>query len=189
MILEEPDFATERQLEEAVASVAKRSLEQSGADGVVLRGFGLDLAVFLMRAGHSASRFFEVKAFSEHHGRCGFGNQRGEGNQIRLLYDLIRGEQRELSELKLFDPYIRWILGNRSKPVGSARYAFFTCKEAQAAAANGVRPGKQNNFRMATFDRGWITWPQLVQQLTEFVLVAGEETPPYRDMVKDSKTS
>lgn len=170
MILEEPDFATERVLEDAIAVVAQRSLEQAGVAGLVLRGFGLDLAVFSIKDKHSACRFFEVKAFSEHHGRCGFGNQRGEGNQIRLLFDFSRGEQRDASQLRVLDPCVRWILGDRSKLAGSARYAFFTCEQAQAAAANRVKPGKQNNFRMSAFNSSWITWSELVRRIENYVL-------------------
>ena len=55
------------------------------------------------------------------------------------------GVRRRKTGLALFDRCIRWILGDRSKPRGAARYAFFTCHQAQAAAAGGVRPGKQND--------------------------------------------
>jgi hypothetical protein len=123
VLLEEPDFKTERELEDAVGLAAQRVLERDGADALVLRGFGLDLAVFAKKDGVSIVRFFEVKSFAAEHGRCGFGNQKGEGNQIRLLFDLARGEVRTAATLKLFDASIRWIPGDRSKPLGSARFA------------------------------------------------------------------
>ena len=78
------------------------------------------------------------------------------------LEALSLGITREPEELSLFDPWIRWILGDRSKPVGTARYAFFT-------AAGGVRPGKQNNLRISALDKHWIGWPELVQNITKFV--------------------
>jgi hypothetical protein len=134
----EPDFQTESELESAIAS-AIRSASHDCIRGVVLRGFGLDIAVFTERAGGCRACFFEIKAFAEHHGRCGFGNQRGEGNQIRLLFDEVAQLPRDQSQLRVFDPTIRWVLGNRSRPVGSRRFLFFTCKEAQNAAMGGVR--------------------------------------------------
>jgi hypothetical protein len=164
MSIEEPNFGSERELEDAVGAVARHCLQRAGR-AVITRGYGLDLAVFST----TGCFFFEVKAFDLSHGRCGFGNQKGEGNQIRLLFDLDKVRPREPDELSLFDPCIRWILGDRSKPVGTARYAFFTCKEAQAAAAGGVRPGKQNNLRISALDKHWIGWPELVRNITKFV--------------------
>jgi hypothetical protein len=153
----EPDFATEKDLEDAIASAAKDLLGASGFQTVVLRGFGLDIAVFASRNGISHVAFLEIKAFAEHHGRCGFGDQRGKGNQIRLLFDEVLQTPRPSSALNLFDSSVRWVLGNRSKPVGSARFAFFTCAEAQAAAIGRVRPGKQNNLRLSAFKDYWLT--------------------------------
>ncbi len=154
-MVEEPDFNTEKELEDAIAAVARQSFEEA-TQVVVLRGFGLDIAVFTRRAEEQTLKLFEVKAFSEHHGRCGFGNQRGEGNQFRLLFDHDLGKPRSASDLRTFDQAIRWVLGNRSKPVGSARFLLCTCEQAQAAAAGGVvKPGKQNNFRLSAFNGLW----------------------------------
>lgn len=89
---------------------------------------------------------------------------------MRLLFDADQGQLRPLEELKLFDPSIRWILGDRSKPLGAARYAFLTCKEAQAAAAGGVRPGKQNNLRISSFEHSWLTWAKLTANISSFLL-------------------
>jgi hypothetical protein len=148
----EPAFSTEKELEQAIAVAATELLEAKGSSVVALQGFGLDVALFASLAGRSRTAFFEIKAFSQHHGRCGFGNQRGEGNQIRLLFDGRLQAPRNPDALKLFNPYIRWIMGNRSAPMGSQRFLFFTSEQAQAAAAGtGVRPGKQNNFRLSAF--------------------------------------
>lgn len=177
MTFEEPEFSKEKELEDAIAEVANRALKEAGVDGLVLRGFGLDLAVFLTKDRYPAVRLFEIKTYSEDKGRCGFGNQKGEGIQIQLLFDSDRGEPRGASQLKLFDASIRWVLGNRSKPVGSARFAFFTCEQAQAAAAKGVRPGKQNNFRISAFESSWITWPELIRSVTGFVVDSTDPAP------------
>jgi hypothetical protein len=171
MPLQEPQFRNERELEDAIRNVIDLCSQEDGEKRVVTRGFGLDLAVFA----NGGCRFFEVKAFFLHRGRCGFGNQKGEGNQIRLLFDFDRGREREPHELRLYDPSVRWVLGNGSLPLGSARYTFFTCSEAQAAAAAGVRPGKQNNLRISAFDGRWVTWSELVQKINGFVRSAGPE--------------
>src|SRR5690348_11146280 len=124
--LEEPAFESEKELENAIAS-ALESRSPPGMQIVVLRGFGLDLAVFAGTAAESRITLFEVKAFAQHHGRCGFGNGRGEGNQIRLLFDETAGAPREAPDIALFDPTIRWVVGNRSEPVGARRFLFFNC--------------------------------------------------------------
>jgi hypothetical protein len=168
-MMAEPDFQTEKELEHAVASAVQDMFLEAGVDAIVLRGFGLDLAVFTKMAGASSARFFEIKGFSEHHGRCGFGNQRGEGNQIRLLFDETKQVPRDQSQLGVFDLIMRWVLGNRSKPVGSPRFLLFTCMQAQNAAMNGVRPGKQNNLRLSDFHQQWMTWGQLLGGIKTFI--------------------
>lgn len=168
LTLPEPDFNTERQLEDAIAQVARAACHDDPL-ALVVRGFGLDLAVFSSKMERQDLHLFEVKVFEPTHGRCGFGNQKGEGNQIRLLFDLSRNMPRAASELAIFDSVIRWILADRSKPLGSARYAFFTCAQASVAAANGVRPGKQNNFRISSFNDVWMTWPELMQRIELFL--------------------
>ncbi|MCC8956194.1 hypothetical protein H8B02_23015 [Bradyrhizobium sp. Pear77] len=166
MSIEERDFASERELEDAVGRVASDCLRKAGKSAVIVRGYGLDLAVF----SQVGCFFFEVKAFDPGHGRCGFGNQKGEGNQIRLLFDSGLGRPRQSEELALFNRSIRWILGDRSKQHGAARYAFFTSQQAQAAAAGGVRPGKQNNLRISAFEHDWVTWAGLIDRVNNFLL-------------------
>jgi len=89
MRVPEPDFQSEKELETAIASAIQSGSNANGIRTIVLRGFGLDLAVVAEQAGTSRTCFFEVKAFAANHGRCGFGNGRGEGNQIQLLFDEI----------------------------------------------------------------------------------------------------
>lgn len=165
---DEPDFKNEKELENAIASALRIALDTDGLPFVVLQGFGLDLAVFRKRADLSRMCFFEVKAFSEHHNRCGFGNQRGEGNQIRLLFDEVAQLPRDPFQLGAFDSTVRWVVGNRSQSIGSRRYLIFTCAQAQDAAMGGVRAGKQNNLRLSEFKNCWITWQQLLEVVINF---------------------
>ncbi len=172
-MIAEPVFESEKELENAIA-IAIQSAPALGARAVVLRGFGLDLAVFTEGATASHTCFFEIKAFAEHHGRCGFGNGRGEGNQSRLLFDEATNAPRDQSQLSAFDRTVRWVLGDRSAPVGSPRFLFFTCKQAQGAVMGGVRPGKQNYLNLSRFkDDDWITWPALIDSIIAFVQGAG----------------
>lgn len=168
-MMEEPTFESEKQLEASIALAIQRRLPEDTCQ-LVLRGFGLDLAVFTRKFGSSRACFFEIKAFAEHHGRCGFGNGRGEGNQIRLLFNEQSQTPRDQSQIEMLGATVRWVLGNRSKPVGSPRYLFFTCTQAQQAAMNGVRPGKQNNLNLSRFKADWISWPELIEGITAFVV-------------------
>lgn len=165
----EPFFTKEKELENAIAIAAINLLEAKGFRVVTLQGFGLDIAIFAKCDGRQIAKFFEVKAFAAHHGRCGMGDGSGKGNQIRILFDDTLQAPRKADALELFNPCVRWILGNSSAPVGSKRYVLFTSEQAQAAAANGVKPGKQNNFRLSAFDNSWITWPDLLVQLGKFL--------------------
>src|SRR5271163_4881648 len=88
---------------------------------------------------------------------------RGESNPITL--DEPTQAPRDQSQVSVFDATVRWVLGNRSQPINSKRFLFFTCKQAQDAASNGVKPGKQNNLRPSTFDHLWITWLELTGPL------------------------
>jgi hypothetical protein len=165
-MIAEPNFESEKELENAIAI----AIQSASGRAVVLRGFGLDLAVFSEGIATSHARFLEIKAFSQDNGRCGFGNGRGEGNQVRLLFDEAANTPRDQSQLSVFDRTVRWVLGNRSAPIGSPRLLIFTCKQAQDAAVAGVRPGKQNNLNLSRFrDSDWITWPALIDSIVEFI--------------------
>jgi len=87
----------------------------------------------------------------QRHGGVGFGNQKGIGPQIDLLFDEAFSLPRSPDALKLLDRSVRWILADWLKPIDSPRYALFSCGEAQRAAMNGVAPGKQNNLRVRDF--------------------------------------
>jgi hypothetical protein len=165
----EPSYSSERELEVAIAEAAQQHLLDRGAQVLVIKRFGLDVAVFYSTAGVSAAHFLEIKSFAQHHGRCGFGNGKGEGNQIRLLFDEVVGQPRPAWQLKVIGSSVGWILGNQTLPHGSPRFVFFNSEEAQAAAANGVRVGKQNNFRLSSFASRWITWPVLMDRIATFL--------------------
>ena len=172
-MITEPHFESEKELENAIATAVQSAAGRTGR-AVVLRGFGLDLAVFSEGVVTSRACFLEIKAFSQDHGRCGIGNGRGEGNQIRLLFDEAANAPRDQSQLSVFDRTVRWVLGNRSAPIGSPRFLFFTCKQAQDVAMAGVRPGKQNNLNLSRFKDGdWIAWPALIDNIVEFINGAG----------------
>src|SRR5262249_37543236 len=129
----EPRFRTERELEDALGEHIRRAFS-----GVVGRGFGLDLAAFSETAeGNVRTSFFEIKVYSPASARCGIGNQRGEGNQIRLLLDDAGLAHRNGSQIALLDQSVRWVLGDCSQEVGSRRFLFFSCKQAQDAAMGG----------------------------------------------------
>jgi hypothetical protein len=169
----EPDFKNEKELEKAIASAIEIGLDTDGIRFVVLQSFGLDLAVFTEKASTPRVCFFEIKAPADHHGRCGFGGRRGEGNQIRLLFDEATQAPRTQSQIGVFDSTVRWVLGNRSQPIGARRFLFFTCKQARTAASGGVRPGKQNNLRLSVFEGLWITWHELIDRIRAFTHSAG----------------
>jgi hypothetical protein len=168
-MIPEPEFATEKGLEDAIASVATEVLEARRFRVVVLRGFGLDVAVFSSKEGISRVAFFEIKAYAAHHGRCGIGDGEGGGNQIKLMYDEALQAPRVQNVLDIFETSIRWILGDCSKPIGSPRFVFFTCNQAQAAVMNGVRTGKQNNLRLSAFNGCWLAWPELTERIGHFL--------------------
>ena len=159
----EPDFGAESELETAVVALAQEAVS---SDSVVMRGFGLDIAVFTAKPRGTVLRLIEVKAFSPHHGRCGFGHGKG-GNQVRLLWDDAVGMPRSASGLNVLDRSIRWVIGHRGRPIGEARYAFLNCTQVQQAASGGVRPGKYNNIRVG--DLTWLSWHELKLRVEEFL--------------------
>jgi hypothetical protein len=163
--MDEPDFQNERELESAVICVAQDCLRHEG-ELIVMRGFGLDIAVFASVHGRTALRLLEVKAFHPAHGRCGFGHGAG-GNQVRLLWDEESNAPRSPSGLRLLDQSVRWIIGNRGSAVNAARFAFLDCTAVQEAATGGVRLGKYNNIRLSQLS--WITWSELERSIRCFL--------------------
>ena len=151
-------------LEEIEAILGDNKAKRTLTEYFVLEGFGLDLAVFTEWAGGVRSvAFLELKAFvGSRPGGVGFGNQRGSGSQIDLL-------MLDVSQLHLADAVIQWILVDGTRPRGTARYAFFDNSRAKAAAMAGVKPGKQNNFRVSQLLQDAITWDRLSQEVERFL--------------------
>src|SRR5262249_15286505 len=95
----EPRFRTERELEDALGEHIRRVFS-----GVVVRCFGLDFGALSETAGGTfRTSFFKIKFYSPASARCGIGNQRGEGNQIRLLLDDAGLAHRNGSQIALLD--------------------------------------------------------------------------------------
>jgi hypothetical protein len=161
----EPDFQNERELECAVVCVAEQCLKSDG-EPIVVRGFGLDIAVFATLRGRPTVRLLEIKAFSTPHGRCGFGHGTG-GNQVRLLWDDDSNAPRSQSGLRLLDQSVRWVIGHRGRPPGAPRFAFLDCSSVQNAASGGVKRGKYNNIRLSALS--WITWDELELKIIAFL--------------------
>ncbi len=164
-----PGGEPERVLQDAVKSEIERLLARSKSLGLVrdfdvLEGFGLDLAVFATLARGSRVRFVELKAFvGQRPGGVGFGNGEGEGAQVDILLH-------PTSEMALFDGFVCWILGDGTRPSGTARYVLFSCTEAKFAVMNEVARGKQNNFRVRQLLEEPLTWEQLCERIEHFIL-------------------
>ncbi len=150
---------------EISALLTKRTVEGLVRDSAIIGGFGLDLAIFLELAKRGQRvRFFELKAFLAHRPvGVGFGNRMGEGTQVDLLM---------LSQplTALLDAYVRWILVDGTRPLGTPRFAIFTCVEAKIATMNGVARGKQNNLRVNQLIEDPLTWDQLSEWIEDFIL-------------------
>lgn len=154
----------EEPLQEAVVREVHRILKLSGNRYILIESFGLDVAAFFRQGEHSYSRFLELKAFAgSRAGGIGFGHRKGLGAQVDLL--LHSGE-----DLRIVDQAIRWILVNWLRPAGAKRYTFFTSVRAKKAAMNGVERDKQNNIRISDFDGELITWGELCEEMSSFLL-------------------
>ena len=161
----EPESVTpESVFEAAIRGAAERMLRDAGVVYAVVPKFGLDLGIFLQDSSGPRARFVEAKVFAAARpGGVGFGNQQGRGPQVDLL---LCSEP----ELLILDSSVRWVLADATLPVGTARYAVFTCRTAKQAAMGGVRKGKQNNFRVSAFASGLLTWSQALSELRAFLL-------------------
>lgn len=172
-MVDEPDIAVlkhpEACLQRAFVAQICAGLRDRGVPFVLIESFGLDVAVFATPNGHDRAAFFELKAFvGQRAGGVGFGNRKGFGPQVDLLFDQIAGTHREPDGLRRLDRNIRWLLADGTRPPGSARYAIFTSEQAQAAAVGGVRTGKQNNLRIKSFDH-WHSWAEACKICLDFV--------------------
>lgn len=159
-------------LQKAFVAQLRSELTARSVPFVLIESFGLDVAVFASTNTNGQGRavFFELKAFvGQRVGAVGFGNQKGCGSQVDLLFDPIRAVPREPNVLRRLDRNIRWLLVDGTRPIGSKRYAVFTLEKALAYAMGGVHPGKQNNLRIKSIDR-WYSWEDACRICANFVV-------------------
>jgi hypothetical protein len=160
----EPDLsAGEEDLQKSITFEVHRILERSNRPFVLIEHFGLDLALWLGTPPALKSIFLEFKVCLSQSGRVGFGNRQGKGNQVDLL---MLGS----SDLSRLEDRIRWIIADGSMQPGSSRYAFISSETVKSAAMGGVERGKQNNFRIKEVMSQGMTWEQLLDMLSEFLL-------------------
>lgn len=55
----EPEFAVEKELENAIANAIRKMFKDTGGSAVVLTGFGLDIAVFGQKSACRLSDFLK----------------------------------------------------------------------------------------------------------------------------------
>ena len=149
----------EKEFEEAVVQEIKSLL--AGEEHVLMRSFGLDVALFLKG---DRQRLLEFKSFGgQRMGGVGFGNKAGEGPQVDLLL------QHE-SFLPLLDKGIRWVFANALLPRGEVRFALLTTTEARLAAMGTINRSKQNNFNIGRAFSSPLTWDALSAHLARFLV-------------------
>ncbi len=160
----EPVVVTpESTFEAAVLEAVRGFVRQKGYRCLVIPRFGLDVALFLENAGRASVRFLETKVYAAgRQGGVGFGTPKGEGPQVELLLCPDR-------DLELLDNAVRWVLADATRPAGAARYALFDCRRAKAAAMGEVRKGKQNNLRLSALQDCFVTWSDMLEQLSQFL--------------------
>lgn len=160
----EPDLSVgEEALQKAITFEVNRILEGSCLPFVLIEHFGLDLALWLGTPPALKSMFLEFKVYLSQSGRLGFGNGQGKGNQVDLL---MLGP----SDFSHLEDRIRWIIADGSMQPGSSRYAFIPSEIVKSAAMGGVARGKQNNIRINEVMSRGVTWDQLLDKLSEFLL-------------------
>ncbi|MGH9870351.1 MAG: hypothetical protein ACREAA_19615 [Candidatus Polarisedimenticolia bacterium] len=164
MIAEPTEVYPEAVLEATIIEAIREILSGSNRQYLLVRHFGLDVAIFVESAAGVVVRLVETKAFhAQRPGGVGFGTARGEGPQVELL-GCAEGS------LALLRPAVRWVLADATLPYGTARYAWFDSETAQAAAMGGVEKGKQNNLRISALRPCYREWPVLLSDLTAFLL-------------------
>src|SRR6266704_3083458 len=175
MIAEPAVIAPEKVFEDAIVSLIHDILRAAGRSYSIVPKFGLDIGMFISDDNGSYARFIEAKSYAAGRaGGVGFGNGRGEGAQVTML---LCPE----SELEVIDKTVRWVLADATRESGQARYAFFDCRTAKAAAMAGVARGKQNNLKVSHLSKNYMTWPKLVNALQAFVLRGGPSNPRLQD--------
>jgi hypothetical protein len=157
----------EAEFQKALVALIKDVLTEKKQKFALLERFGLDVAVFF-KAPQTATaiRLLEVKSFgAQRMGGIGFGNGKGIGPQVDLI---ISGDE----SLCLFDDAVRWALADATLPLGTSRYALFTCSTAREAAMGTVLRGKQNNLRLSALRPLLVSWGEFCSQVSEFLLAS-----------------
>lgn len=155
----------EARLQRALIGEIRRFIGDSNRSWAIIESFGLDVAAFCGDHGFPQAKFLELKAYvGNRAGGVGF-----QGRQVDLLWNTEANRSRSAEELKVFDSSVRWVLAHGLKPLGSPRYAIFTCLDAQNAAMGGVRPNKQNNLKISAFDNSLVTWEVLNTRIRSFL--------------------
>ncbi len=162
---QKPETILQEAVKNEVAAILKNGKDsQSLVEYFIFPGFGLDLAVFMQQNDGFTIRFFELKAFvGSRQGGIGFGNGYGEGLQVDLL--LLKEGQ-----LKLADRFIRWIVVDGTKPLGTKRFVIVNNSQAKGHAMGGVSIGKQNNLRVSSLMTTAMSWDDLLEELKAFLL-------------------
>lgn len=166
---DEPELQSEKALFNGVLEEIKCILHALKLGGkvinyVILRDFGLDIAVFITTPEHFLFRCIELKVYKPSSGRIGVGNQRGEGRQIDIL--LLNA-----GKLALLDVFCRWIIADSSRGIGTPRYVFCTNSDVKEHIMGQVRRGKQNNISPHIFNTmKLLTWNDLSTELEKFLI-------------------
>jgi hypothetical protein len=154
----------EKEFEDALTAIVRGVLQEK-TPAAVLRGFGLDIAVFIHDPARPQTVFIEAKSFAgQRQGGVGFGNGRGEGPQVDLLLSTP-------DALAILDRQVGWAFVDATKPYGASRYALLTCTEALNAAMGTVARGNQNNFGISRLRAHLTDWATFCEDL-RFLLEA-----------------
>ncbi len=161
---EPSDVYPEERFEATLTQLVRLHLDQAGVRYTLVPKFGLDIAVFFADSSGPTVRFIEAKSYgAQRAGGVGFGNGKGIGPQVEVL---LCAEDR----LPDFEPHIRWALVDATKPVGTPRYAFFSCSCAKGAAMGGVSRAKQNNFKVSALESEFVSWLAFSVAVRKFLL-------------------
>jgi len=165
---DEPELRSEKALCDGVLEEIKCILHALKLGGkvinyVILKEFGLDVAIFIKMPERFLFKCIELKVYKPSSGRIGVGNQRGEGRQIDIL--LLNAD-----ELALLDVFCGWILADSSRETGTSRYVFCTNSDVREHIMGQVQRGKQNNISPRIFDKTkLLTWDGLSIELEKFL--------------------
>lgn len=128
-------FKPEGSLQEAIIEETREILERgklghSLVEYIILPEFGLDIAFFIQQHDRSSIYFLELKAYTGSRPGVGFGDGNGQGREVDLL--LLQD-----SQLNVANRFIRWILVDGTKAIGSKRFVISNNSLARNSAMRG----------------------------------------------------